>query len=142
MVSDVNLHPYIKTLAFYRGNCTTDPAYTWYLEKVEEAVARAKAATGASQVDLIAHSAGGWLARAYIGGFLDGEANTVEPNPNVRHLVSLGSPHLPPPEGSADATRGALKFVNEEWPGAFFAESGVRYTCITVGRRNCMTECV
>jgi hypothetical protein len=52
--------------------------------------------------------------------------------------LQLGAPHLHPPEGANDATRGALKWVNAQWPGAHFAETGhaagdggVRYTCVT-----------
>ena len=50
--------------------------------------------------------------------------------------LRLGSPHIAPPPGANDATRGALKWVNEQWPGAHFSEddeedAGVRYACVT-----------
>eukprot|EP00232_Nephroselmis_pyriformis_P016368 CAMPEP_0182898406 /NCGR_PEP_ID=MMETSP0034_2-20130328/27464_1 /TAXON_ID=156128 /ORGANISM="Nephroselmis pyriformis, Strain CCMP717" /LENGTH=198 /DNA_ID=CAMNT_0025032373 /DNA_START=1 /DNA_END=594 /DNA_ORIENTATION=+ len=51
----------ILTLDFWKGTCTVDPAYTWYLEEVAATVERALQETGAEQVDLVAHSAGGWL---------------------------------------------------------------------------------
>jgi len=39
---------------------------------VDEAVGRALAANeNATRVDFVAHSAGGWLGRAYIGGALN-----------------------------------------------------------------------
>lgn len=41
------------------------------------------------QVSLLAHSAGGWLARVYLDSF------GVD---SVATLVTLGSPHLPPPK--------------------------------------------
>ena len=45
------------------------------------------------------HSAGGWLARAYLADEKYGagvESNA--PNPAVRTLVTLGAPHLAPPK--------------------------------------------
>ena len=63
----------------------------------------------------------------------------------MRRLVSLGSPHIAPPPGANDATRGALKWVDERWPGAYFSgggevgdededdeeEKGIQYACVT-----------
>lgn len=50
----------------------------------------------------------------------------------VRTFTSLGSPHLPPPEGSAwrslDQTRGLLRYVDERYPGAFLPK--VQYTSV------------
>ena len=49
---------------FYSGDGTTEPGYTWYLERVDAAVRAAlEAEAPAARVDLVAHSAGGWLAR-------------------------------------------------------------------------------
>jgi len=46
--------------------------------------------------------------------------------------VSLGTPHLAPPEDSivakVDQTRGLLKYVNDRWPGAHWED--VHYTCV------------
>jgi hypothetical protein len=62
----------VGSVGFYTGESTTDPGYTWYLEKVDAAVRAALAANpGAETVDFVAHSAGGWLARAYVGGALN-----------------------------------------------------------------------
>jgi len=43
-------------------------------------------------------------------------------------LVTLGAPHFPPPEGKACATRGALKAVDDECPGAFL--EGLKYMTV------------
>ena len=51
----------------------------------------AKRRCGGGPVTLIAHSAGGWLARVYLLGF--GTAG-------ITRLVTLGAPHLPPPPES------------------------------------------
>ena len=130
---------------FYSGDGTTEPGYTWYLERVDAAVREALEAEGpggATQVDLVAHSAGGWLARAFVGGALnevayekpfrywaprEGQSTRAAPkhavpHPSVRTIVTLGAPHRVAEGPNAnDATRGALKWVDERWPGATFA---------------------
>lgn len=72
--------------------------YRWYLDRLDETVQRACKETGSDRVILVGHSAGGWLARAYIAdakyGALDGA-----PNPRVAGLVTLGTPQQPPPKG-------------------------------------------
>ena len=50
---------------------------------------RLQAATGGGPVSLLAHSAGGWLARVYLLGF---------GTKGIDRLVTLGSPHQPPPK--------------------------------------------
>lgn len=132
----------LLTWRYWRGECTTDPGYTWYLDQVHAAVLAALEQSQASQVDIIGHSAGGWLARAYLadprygGGGVEGP-----PNPSVRALVTLGTPHSPPPPASGvrDMTGGALGWVNTTYPGAFFLDAGVKYVSVAgvtvVGRR-------
>ncbi|KAK9816517.1 hypothetical protein WJX72_001415 [[Myrmecia] bisecta] len=85
------------------------------------------------KVDLIGHSAGGWLGRA----FLADPAYFVQEGPDrqchhaVRTLVTLGTPHSAPPAGKArDMTGGALTWVHSNWPGACFAEQQVKYVCV------------
>lgn len=85
-------------------------------------------------MDLVGHSAGGWLGRAFLGGCAAGDPVEVcgEPHPAVRTLITLGTPHsAPPPEaGMKDVTGGALPWVNGCWPGAHFAASRVRYISV------------
>ncbi|KAK3238569.1 hypothetical protein CYMTET_51428 [Cymbomonas tetramitiformis] len=129
----------LLTPAFWTSNCTTNPAYTWYIGRIEETVERAKMESQCEKVHLVGHSAGGWLARAYLGGVAcpatqgdRGAAKLVGPRHcDVRSLVSLGSPHLSPPASAPDMTRGTLRWVNEKWPGAHFMEEGVKYVCVT-----------
>ena len=49
-----------------------------------------------------------------------------------KRYVSLGTPHIAPPEDSivakVDQTRGLLKYINDRWPGAHFDD--IAYTCI------------
>lgn len=103
---------------FRAGNAPPDVAFGWYLDLVEEAVAEASASGGDGKVLLLAHSAGGWLARAALGR---AGGSLVE---RTSALVTLGSPHRAPPAEPPgdDQTRGALKFVDENFPGAFFQD--------------------
>lgn len=131
----------LLTRAYWSGSSTTTPGYSWYLERVAALVDQARRETGSQQVDLVAHSAGGWLARAFLGQVeyregLNASADTLgsadlEPHPAVRALVTLGSPHTPPPpEKVKDMTGGALTWVDATWPGAFFAGQGVAYVAV------------
>ena len=52
---------------FWRAQLTTHPGYSWYLSRVRSTVQEALQATGASQAVIVGHSAGGWLARAFLG---------------------------------------------------------------------------
>ena len=60
-----------------------------YLTRVDACVKALKEASGGGPISLLAHSAGGWLARVYLLGF--GTAG-------IDRLVTLGSPHQPPPK--------------------------------------------
>jgi pimeloyl-ACP methyl ester carboxylesterase len=132
----------VFTTGYWTGNLnSTDPGYTWYLERVKETVeaAQKSAPSDNQKVILVGHSAGGWLARAFIGQH-QFKSNPLEsdpdaPNEAIAALVTLGTPHSPPPARSKvkDMTGGALKWVNDTWPGSFYASSGVKY--ITVGSR-------
>ena len=96
----------------------------WYLERTLKTIDEVSAANEGRRVLLIAHSAGGWLARAALadGAWVrEGE----QAGSFVRALVTLGSPHFPPPAGASAscATRGALAFTDNAYPGAHLAES-------------------
>jgi pimeloyl-ACP methyl ester carboxylesterase len=96
--------------AFWQNNqLASGNAYGWYLERARATIAEC----GDGKVLVVAHSAGGWLARATLGQ--DGIDN-------VCGLVTLGAPHAPPPDGINCATRGALKNTNNSYPGAFLKD--------------------
>jgi len=94
------------------------------------------------QVDLVGHSAGGWLARAYLA---DEKYHGAQlPAPAVSTLVTLGAPHLAPPKGVPgvfDATRGALDWLNDTYPGAHFASVKVRFFCVRLTRFSAGGQC-
>jgi len=92
-------------------------AYGWYVKRARESIEEAATRSG-SKVLVVAHSAGGWLARAAL----------AECSGSVDTLVTLGAPHFPPPDRSSCATRGALASVDNRFPGA--AEQNVRYVTV------------
>jgi len=67
------------------------------------------------------------VARAWLGEVADEDVRR-----RCERYVSLGTPHLAPPEDSivskVDQTRGLLKYVNDRWPGAHWDD--IKYTCI------------
>lgn len=49
---------------------------------------------------------------------------------HIAGLVSLGTPHKPPPATVMDMTRGALRITDELFPGAFHSTDGLFYVTI------------
>ncbi|MDG2989573.1 lipase [Candidatus Synechococcus calcipolaris G9] len=77
----------------------------------------------ATQINLIGHSAGGWISRIYLGSVSYGDRQWAG-HKNVRTLVTLGTPHT----SQERWTRRNLDFVNITYPGAF--HDSVDYICI------------
>ena len=85
-----------------------------------------------AKVNLIGHSAGGWISRIYLGekAYLARNAAIAAIPPweayrFVATLVTLGTPHI----SQERWTRWNLDFVNNNYPGAFYS-SQVRYVCV------------
>jgi triacylglycerol esterase/lipase EstA (alpha/beta hydrolase family) len=83
------------------------------------------------QINLIGHSAGGWIARIYLGekpytihGDVREDVKLWEAHTSVASLTTLGTPHT----SLERWTRKNLDFVNQNYPGAFYPK--VRYTCV------------
>lgn len=113
------------TLSFWLGTVTPyEPSYGWYVQRARDTIADAAKENG---VIVCGHSAGGWLGRAALGDGTDFDAD-------IRAFVSLGAPHSAPPTGVPgvmDMTRGALTWTEQQLPGAYLANRGVKY--VTVG---------
>ena len=120
---------------FRAGEATPEGrAFGWYIERTGEAVRKAKARAEASgdadtRVLLLGHSAGGWLARAALGdGTPESSLARLVAQDDICGLVTLGTPHLPPPPGTEDSTRGVLRYVDAQYPGA--AVEGLAYVTV------------
>lgn len=99
------------------------------LQQLDRTVKQLLQQTDATQINLIGHSAGGWLSRIYMGEkpYLGrGELNPTvwEAHTLVANLITLGTPHI----SQERWTRWNLDFVNHNYPGAFY--KNVRYVCI------------
>ena len=102
------------------------------LERLDETVQALRARTGADRVDLVSHSAGGWIGRIYLGDRPYAVHRPDRDRRNCWHgaavvhtLVCLGTPHV----SQERWTRKNLDFVNQTYPGAHHAPA-VRYLCV------------
>jgi hypothetical protein len=103
--------------AYWTGSLKPRPTVDWYLDRIESAIAAAKSTLGPDvPLTLLAHSAGGWLGRLYLLELTNGSPSTSQ---NIDRFVSLGSPHLAPPPGVVDQTRGILTWISENCPGCY-----------------------
>lgn len=120
---------------FYLNKARPDGlGYGWYIRRVKECVDLAYEESGGERVMLIGHSAGGWLARAAMGdgvwseeGKDSTEEDIVRTREKIQCLVTLGAIHKTPDDDTTCVTRGALKFVEEKYPGAFLQSEGIQY---------------
>ena len=101
------------------------------LTAIDSTVERAKQVTGRDRVNLVGHSAGGWIARIYLGDrpydvhAIDGRRQNVWSGyKNVDTLLTLGTPH----SSLERWTKHNLDFVNNTYPGAHHEE--VTYVCV------------
>ena len=116
---------------FYLGNAkATGYGYGWYLKRLKETVDLAYEQSGGEKVLLLAHSAGGWLARAAMADGTWCEVNRIQTSDRVRCLVTMGAIHKEPTDASTCVTRGALKNTNDMYPGAFLKDTGIGYVSI------------
>lgn len=119
----LRLVPASLTAEYWRGELAPEVALPFYYEALDAALKQLTVEASGRKVHLVAHSIGGWVARAYLGQ-LDDDARA-----RVGSLVTLGTPHSPPPDGifrTLDQTRGLLRLVEERYPGAY--HDGIQYT--------------
>jgi triacylglycerol esterase/lipase EstA (alpha/beta hydrolase family) len=100
------------------------------LQKLDETVQRLREETGSDRINLVGHSAGGWISRIYLGEIpYDVHAVNVgktclwKARTFVNTLVTLGTPHV----SRERWTKRNLDFVKDHYPGAFY--DGVHYVC-------------
>lgn len=100
------------------------------LQQLDRTVKQVLQQYNASQINLIGHSAGGWISRIYLGEkpyFGRGQVMAAGPwhaHTYVATLMTLGTPHI----SQERWTRWNLDFVNNNYPGAFYQD--VSYVCV------------
>ena len=141
----LRLIPAAGTREYWEGRLDPNVALPFYYEAIERGsrmihelleeervvMEGNDASASHAKVNIVAHSIGGWIARAYLA-----QMDTSARASTVGALVTLGTPHVPPPTGifqAMDQTRGLLSFVDRTAPGAFHRAEGLRY--LTVGSR-------
>jgi pimeloyl-ACP methyl ester carboxylesterase len=122
----------------------TGNGYGWYLKRFQDTVDKAFDAANDKNDDdssnnnnnnnnrvlVIGHSAGGWLARAGMGGGLWCAETQTRTADKICCLVTVGAIHKPPVSVSSCVTRGALANTDAAFPGAFLRDQGVGYVSV------------
>jgi pimeloyl-ACP methyl ester carboxylesterase len=107
-------------VSFWRNqqHPTTGMAYGWYVRRIQDTIHKCPPD---QEVLVVAHSAGGWLARAALADADHEKESSLSSSsrPTVCGLVTLGAPHIPPPNPNQCVTRGALQTTNGMYPGAY-----------------------
>jgi triacylglycerol esterase/lipase EstA (alpha/beta hydrolase family) len=101
------------------------------LRQLDRVVKDMLAKYGSSKINLIGHSAGGWISRIYLGekpyvihGDVMEDAKLWSAHPYIASLTTLGTPQT----SLERWTKKNLDFVNHSYPGAFYPN--VRYICV------------
>lgn len=101
------------------------------LRQLDQTVKQIRQQTGSEAVNLVGHSAGGWICRIYLGEVPysvhasdSGQTCLWKAHPQVKTLVTLGTPHV----SQERWTKRNLDFVKVHYPGAFHPT--VRYVCV------------
>ena len=117
---------------FWSGQAAANgAAFGWYLDRIVTEVQRL-CPNENDRVVLVGHSAGGWLGRAALGyctSSSSSPSSTADQDTDTKTfsldrvlgLVTLGTPHLPPPPPVQDVTRGALRLTHETFPNDYHA---------------------
>ncbi len=93
------------------------------LELLDRTVKQVLQQHQSSQINLIGHSAGGWISRIYLGEEAYWQ-RVWQAHPQVATLITLGTPH----RSCERWTKRNLDFVNSHYPGAYYPD--VRYICV------------
>lgn len=101
------------------------------LRQLDRTVKQMLQQSQSSQINLIGHSAGGWISRIYLGekpytihGDVTQADGLWQAHPSVATLVTLGTPHV----SQERWTKRNLDFVKNNYPGAFYPN--IRYVCV------------
>jgi pimeloyl-ACP methyl ester carboxylesterase len=114
--------------AYWRGALEPRQVMNWYFFRLEQALIDLRRNLGEEEdwgVNLIGHSAGGWLARLFVSEFAREDLRR-----RIRVVVTLGTPNVAPPAGVFDQTRGILSYLESRYSWQHRRYSGVRYVCV------------
>lgn len=95
------------TRDYWRATLRPNQVLNWYFDRVDKGVNELRQVVAESSIHVVGHSAGGWLARAYL-------AERAPDDMRVEKLVTLGTPSTPPQQGKLDQTRGLLAYVERK----------------------------
>jgi pimeloyl-ACP methyl ester carboxylesterase len=112
----VPITPLDWVLGHFRG-------YGQLVFEVASTVDSALLESGSKKAVLVGYSAGGFLARAYVGGDPPYGGRRYSGHRRVSHLVTLGTPHNVPNKSAL----APIAEINELFPGAL--HPGIRYLC-------------
>lgn len=124
----------LPTSDFFSATLNNAKTLQWYFDAIEQGLADIYAAEGEdTDVAIIGHSIGGWVARSYLGGL--GQSSTSVYRMTMdrcKSLVTLGSPHKAPATALVDQTRGLLRAVEEceECSSEGLKKKGISVTCV------------
>ncbi|MDP9410655.1 MAG: hypothetical protein M3Q49_01130 [Actinomycetota bacterium] len=94
--------------------------------EVASTVDRALLGSEAKKAVLVGHSAGGLACRVFIGGDPPYGGRRYSGHRRVSRLITLGTPHAP----TTQELIPPIARVNDLFPGALHAESGLRYLSV------------
>ena len=118
----VPLTPLDWILGSFRG-------YGQLVFEVASAVDKALLESSSDRAVLVAHSAGGILARVYIGGDPPYGGRRYAGYRRASHLITLGTPH----NLLGNAHLASIAEVNELFPGSLHEQKGLHYLSVAGG---------
>ena len=130
-ILDVNRDEWIKNTPLIpkkkiiSQRCTPTDLYGWYLDKLEENVIDIISNSNIEKkIILVGHSAGGWLARDFLGnGIFYHEYKPYYVKDYIAGLITLGTPHRKLRGMDNDLAFGCLDYVNRRYPECFLNDN-------------------
>lgn len=124
----------LPTKAFFDANLPVRKTLDWYFDGIESALAEIFAEEGPdTNICVIGHSIGGWVARAFLGG-MAGKATATGrlAQKQITSFITLGTPHSSPESALVDQTRGLIRAVEttDSCSATSLAERGIEVTCV------------
>jgi pimeloyl-ACP methyl ester carboxylesterase len=112
--ADVRIAPFTRLTWF---GASALGGYATLLRLTHQTVEETLRATGAARVNFIGHSAGGSVARLYLGD-VDYDGVAFAGHRRAASLITLGCPHF----SLLSWTRRTVDFINHHYPGAFYSQ--------------------